>query len=159
MFKSLFNELIPKDFDVTFPILERVSPKEKQQTDSEFINMITQCLDAGLIDKKVARREIHERHIFDNFNQDDIDRIEGNEGEMDDIETEDAMDSMDRPMTDQELEALEDLDECVENEENGNLKLQLILVRSKLKEEGEEAAMDYIRNEDMLREYFNIDKQ
>lgn len=150
---SLFDELIPKDFDITFPALERVSPKEKQQTDSEFITMITQCLEAGLIDKKVARREIHERHIFDNFNQDDIERIEGNEGEMD-IDTEDALDSMDRTLTEEELSELEDLEECIEKEENENLKMQLILLRSKLEEEGEEAAMEYINNNDMLSEYF-----
>lgn len=150
---SLFDELIPKDFDITFPPLERVSPKDKQQADSEFVNMLTQCLDAGLIDKKVARREIHERGVFNNFNQEDIDRIEGEEDDNE-IEPQDAMDAMDRKLTDDELEELDDLDEIIENEENENLRLRLILLRSKLREQGEEAALEYIRNEDMLSEYF-----
>lgn len=150
---SLFDELIPKDFDITFPPLERVSPKDKQQADSEFVNMLTQCLDAGLIDKKVARREIHERGVFNNFNQEDIDRIEGEEDDNE-IEPQDAMDAMDRKLTDDELEELDDLDEIIENEENENLRLRLILLRSKLREKGEEAALEYIRNEDMLSEYF-----
>ena len=155
---SLFDELIPKDFQITFPALERVSPKEKQQTDSEFINMVTQCLDAGLIDKKVARREIHERHIFDNFNQEDIDRIEGEDGEDDNFNTEDAVDSVDRDLTEDELDALEEIEELIKKETNKNLKMLLILLRSKLREEGQEAAEEYIENQDMLREYFNLDK-
>ena len=49
---------------------------------------------------------------------------------------------------------MDDLDEIIENEENENLRLRLILLRSKLREKGEEAALEYIRNEDMLSEYF-----
>ena len=152
---SLFDELIPKDFDIQFPPLERVSPKEKQQQDSEFVNMLTQCVDAGLIDKKVARREIHERGVFNNFNQEDIDRIDGEESDNE-IEPQDAFDNADHIPTDDELEELDDLDDMIDEEQNENLKLLLIVLRSKLREHGEEAAIQYIKNNDMLSEYFEM---
>lgn len=152
---SLFNELIPKDFDIQFPPLERVSPKDKQQSDSEFVNMLQTCLDAGLIDKKVARREIHERHVFNNFNQDDIDRIEDEEGDNE-IEPQDALDNADHIPTDDELEELDNLDDMIDEEQNENIKLLLIVLRSKLREHGEEAAIQYIKNNDMLSEYFEM---
>lgn len=152
---SLFDELIPKDFDITFPPLERVSPKDKQQSDSEFVNMLSQCLDAGLIDKKVARREIHERGVFNNFNQEDIDRIEGEEGDNQ-IEPQDAFDAADHIPTDDEIEELDNLDDMIEEEQNENIKLLLIVLRSKLREYGEEAAIQYIKNNDMLSEYFEM---
>ena len=152
---SLFDELIPKDFDIEFPPLERVSPKDKQQADSEFVNMLQTCLDAGLIDKKVARREIHERHVFNNFNQDDIDRIEGEEGDNE-IEPQDAFDNADHIPTDDELEELDNLDDMIDEEQNENLKLLLIVLRSKLREHGEEAAIQYIKNNNMLSEYFEV---
>lgn len=152
---SLFDELIPKDFDIEFPPLERVSPKDKQQADSEFVNMLQTCLDAGLIDKKVARREIHERHVFNNFNQEDIDRIEGEEGDNE-IEPQDALDNADHIPTDDELEELDNLDDMIDEEQNENLKLLLIVLRSKLCEHGEEAAIQYIKNNDMLSEYFEM---
>lgn len=152
---SLFDELIPKDFDIEFPPLERVSPKDKQQADSEFVNMLQTCLDAGLIDKKVARREIHERHVFNNFNQDDIDRIEDEEGDNE-IEPQDALDNADHIPTDDELEELDNLDDMIDEEQNENIKLLLIVLRSKLREHGEEAAIQYIKNNDMLSEYFEM---
>lgn len=78
---SLFNELMPQDFEIRFPDLERISPDKKQEKDNTYLSMIQSALDAGLIDKKVARREILEAKIFSNFSKEDIDRIESDEGE------------------------------------------------------------------------------
>lgn len=92
---SLFDELMPSDFKIRFPALERTSAKEKQDTDNTFLSMINTALEAGLIDKKVARREIHSKGIFETFDDDDVKRIEGSEGENE-IDLEHALDIADQ---------------------------------------------------------------
>ena len=91
---SLFDELIPKDFDVVFPPLERVSPEKKQQQDSEFLSMLTSALDAELIDKKIARKELQERKVFGYFDKTELERLE-NEKEENNMDLNEALDAAD----------------------------------------------------------------
>lgn len=151
---SLFDELIPKDFEIQFPALERVSPKDKQQSDSDFVSMLTSCLDAGLIDKKVARREIHERHVFNNFNQEDIDRIEAEEGDNE-IGMQDAMDAAEEGMTEEEQDMVEDIETMLASNPAPpqDVWYSLVVLRSKLREDGREAALQYIEETPVLKEY------
>ena len=147
---SLFDELIPRDFEIIFPPLERVSPKEKQQQDSDFVSMLISCLDSGLIDKKVARREIHERKVFGNFNQEDIERIENEEGEGE-VDMDDAIDASDTE--DDVLELLQDVEQMLQDNPPENIRLLLVVLRSKLREEGVDAAREYIEQTPELKQY------
>lgn len=94
---SLFDELMPKDFEIIFPPLERVSPDKKQEQDSSFLSMVRDALDAELIDKRVARREIQERKIFRNFGDEDLERIE-KEQQENEMDLTDALDAADELM-------------------------------------------------------------
>lgn len=91
---SLFDELIPKDFDIVFQPLERVSPEKKQQQDSEFLSMLTSALDAELIDKKIARKELQERKVFGYFDKTELERLE-NEKEENNMDLNEALDAAD----------------------------------------------------------------
>ena len=73
---SLFDELIPVDFEIEFPTLERLDDKEKQERDSAFLSMVRDAVDAGFIDKKTAIREIQQRGVFSSFSEDDVKRME-----------------------------------------------------------------------------------
>lgn len=152
---SLFDELIPKDFDIEFPALERVSPKEKQQQDSEFVSMLVSCLDAGLIDKTVARREIHERRVFDNFNQEDIDRIEKDEGDNE-VEMEDAFDAAEEQPPTESEELISDIESMIEDCPPDVYPL-LVILRSKLRE-GVEEGQEMIDETPRLKEFLETGK-
>lgn len=149
---SLFDELIPKDFSIEFPLLERVSPKDKQQSDSEFVSMLTSCLDAGLIDKKVARREIQERHIFNNFNKEDIDRIEQEEGDNE-IDMQDALDAAEPPVSEEALQFMNRIDYLLETGLPQDVYMKLVLLRSKIREEGMQAVGKYLLENKTLNQY------
>lgn len=73
---SYFDELMPADFTIQFPELERESPSKKQEKDSAFIDMLSKAVDAGFIDKKIARLELLERKAFKNFTKEDLKRLE-----------------------------------------------------------------------------------
>lgn len=88
---SFFNELLPSDFSIDFPALERQSPKEKQQSDSDFMDMINKALENGLIDKEVARREILRRKVFSSYGEEDVKRIE-NETQENEVDLNHALD-------------------------------------------------------------------
>jgi phage-related protein (TIGR01555 family) len=102
---SFYNELMPADFDIEFPELERESPGKKQEKDSALIDMVIKAEDAGLIDKKVARLEILERKMFRNYTKKDIERIE-NEKVENEVEMKDALDAADE-LYNQEKELVE----------------------------------------------------
>lgn len=78
---SLFDELLPRDFDITFPELERESASKKQEMNAGFATLLISCLDAGLISKKVARKELVEKNVFNNFNEQDAKEMESEAGE------------------------------------------------------------------------------
>jgi len=91
---SLFNELMPVDFEIEFPTLERLDDKEKQERDSAFLSMVRDAVDAGFIDKKTAIREIQQRGVFSSFSEDDVKRMES-EQSVQEEELDNEMDSMD----------------------------------------------------------------
>ena len=72
---SFFDELMPDSFDIQFPVLERMSDKEKQERDAAFISMLRDAVDAGFIDREVAVKEIMSRKVFESFGQEDLDRM------------------------------------------------------------------------------------
>ena len=72
---SLFDELCPNSFDIEFPPLERSSEKEKQEANSVFLGMVRDALDAELIDKDVAVREILRQGVFSTFSEEDMNRV------------------------------------------------------------------------------------
>jgi len=78
---SLFNELLPEDFDIDFPAIERVSATEKMNADKGFLDLCTAAKDAGIIDSKIMKKEILERAAFNNFTEEDIERMETAAGE------------------------------------------------------------------------------
>ena len=149
---SLFDELIPKDFEIVFPALERVSPEKKQEQDKTFVEMLISCLENQLIDKDVARREILDRGIFNNFSQEDADRID-KEAEDNEIDMQDAIDAME--------ESPEKIDSVLHQiinfllEKNPPVEIEngLIILRGKLRE-GKEAAREYLEETPELLKYF-----
>lgn len=78
---SFFNELMPADFDIRFPAIERTTAKEKQDTDSAYLDTLLKAEERHVIDLKVVRKEVIERKMFNNFTQDDVDRMEREKGE------------------------------------------------------------------------------
>ena len=112
--------------------------------------MLISCLDSGLIDKKVARREIHERRVFANFNQEDIERIENEEGEGE-VDMNDAIDASDTE--DDVLDLLEDVEQMLQDNPPENIRLLLVVLRSKLREEGVDAAREYMEQTPQLKQY------
>lgn len=91
---SLFDELLPKDFDIVFPELERETPSKKQEMDTGFLEMVSGAVDNGFIDKEIAQKEIVERGVFKNFTQEDIDRIKKGT-EENEVDLNDALDLAD----------------------------------------------------------------
>ena len=91
---SYFDELLPRDFDIVFPALERESETQKQERNSSFVDLIIRCIDAELITKKVGRKEIVERDVFNNFNEEDIEEMEKELGENE-VSLTDALDMAD----------------------------------------------------------------
>ena len=91
---SYFDELLPRDFDIVFPALERESEAQKQERNSNFVDLIIRCIDAELITKKVGRKELVERDIFNNFNEEDIEEMEKELGENE-VSLTDALDMAD----------------------------------------------------------------
>jgi hypothetical protein len=88
---SYLDELMPSDFNIVFPKIERESAKEKQESDSLFLDMLDKAVNSDFIDKDTARREIVERKIFKNFTMDDVDRM-AKEKQENEVELTDAMD-------------------------------------------------------------------
>lgn len=149
---SLFDELIPKDFEIQFPALERVSPDKKQEQDSNFVSMIVNCLDAGLIDKTVARRELDERRVFNNFSREDIERIEKEE-DGNELETQDAIDASDTEDPQKE-EAIKEINVLIAaNAADPVLSAKLIVLRGKVRENFD-VANEYVAADEQLKQYF-----
>ena len=91
---SFFDELIPEDFEIRFPAIERVTAKEKQESDSAFIDMLIKTKDAGFIDDKIARQELLEKKIFNNLTKEEVERIE-TEKQENEISLTQALDAAD----------------------------------------------------------------
>lgn len=72
---SLFDELLPVSFDIEFPPLERITEAQKMESDSQFLQLLQTAMDMGVIDKKVAVREVLQRKIFNSFTQEDVDSM------------------------------------------------------------------------------------
>lgn len=146
---SLFDELVPRDFQIVFPTLERVSPDKKQTQDKEFIDMITLCLENKLINTKIARREIVERQIFKNFSLEDAEQIEKENGDNE-LELQDALDAADG---EEDRELIYELTKMIEEETDKEIVQNLVLLRSVLREKGIEQAKEYIQKNKTLRNY------
>lgn len=90
---SLFDELLPNNFDIEFPALERMDDARRQELNSNFISMVQTGLDAGLIDRDVAVREILRKGVFETFTEEDADRVLKNSAAPE-TELDSALDTM-----------------------------------------------------------------
>jgi len=92
---SFFDELMPEDFDVIFPPIERETQKMKQEKDTLFIDMLIKSIDSKLIDVKTARKEIIEREIYNNFTKKEAELMETEHAENE-VELNEALDAADK---------------------------------------------------------------
>lgn len=92
---SLFDVLLPDDFDIEFPPLERVTDMQMQERNNTFIATIRDLLDSGLIDREVALRELQNRRAVETLTDEDVKRILGAQ-EMPEPGLDAALDELDR---------------------------------------------------------------